>query len=114
LLSLSSSYDAITVNLTSNSTAREVYARTTGSHFLVGNRTWYVTINGLDGEVGTRAQEQYASWWFYLLNLSGGIAGMGDFDTQVETIWSEYIEAVTDHYVAEGDITVDGDVIHQR
>ncbi len=112
MLRLTSSYDAITVNLTSNSAAREVYARTTGSHFLVGNRTWYISIDGLNGEVGTRAQEQYASWWFHLLNLAGDVAGQGDFASQVKTIWSEYIEAVTDHFVAEGVITVEGDVIH--
>ena len=109
---LASVYDAITVKTTNDAVKHEVYARTTGSHFLVGNRTWGVNIYSSDykrGAVYTHAAEQFASIWFKSMDVAASFL-KSDFESQVPVIWSDYLNNITDEFVRQKKITKEGKV----
>lgn len=109
---LGSAYDTITVITTNNPTKHEVYARTTGSHFLVGKRTWGISNRENDplrGTLYTHAREQFASRWFHFMDLIASIKKQ-NFERQVEIIWTDYLNNVTDHFIKQGKITIENEI----
>jgi hypothetical protein len=109
---LLSPYDAITVIKSSDVAKREVYARTSGSHFLVGRRTWGVgEFSGRParGTIYSNAREQFASRWFAGMDFMASFAKQ-NFEAQVSVIWKDYLNNVANEFVRQGKIKIEGDM----
>lgn len=109
-------YDKVTVKITYDDEARFVYAQTTGTHFLHGNRTWGVLVNedGINGEVFTHAREQFASPHFLVGSTILDYLIDGGFNSQVDPLWSTYLTNVVDYFEKRGDIVRTGEVVFRQ
>jgi len=95
--------DMVSTLLTFDDSRRRVFARTTGSHFLNGQRTWGVNIGSASGKseitVFTYARERYATPSFRMSNAAMAIVGQS-FEDVLEGLWSKYLNNIADEFIS--------------